>query len=108
MFNIVGKDGIQISRGDYISFPVKLKGVDDGESVIFSVTKTMDGDVLIEKTAQVENGSVKITLRKEDTAGMEAGKYFWDINLPDFWEEGQPHTPITPRNFQIVGVSHRV
>lgn len=109
MYRIVGKDSIQISRGDYALIPLKFTGLEDGEEIIFSVSREMDPETpILEKSATVMEGKAYIALSSSETREMESGKYLWDVNIPDFWGEGEKHTPQTTRNLTILGVSHRV
>lgn len=109
MYAVAGKDMIIVSRGDYALIPLKFTGVENGEAVVFTVSSVIDpAEVLIEKTVVVEEGMAYIALSQEETKTMNTGRYYWDVCIPDFWMEGERHTPVRPRIFQIVGVSHLV
>ena len=109
MYQVVGKDMIVISRGDYALVPIKFTGAEDGENVIFSIAKQIDPeDVVFERTLTIEDGLIYVPFTQQDTIALGTGRFYWDVNLPDFWEQGQRHTPVLPRTLEIVGVSHVV
>ena len=109
MYQVVWKDVIVISRGDYALIPIRLIGAEEGEEVIFSVSDKIDPETaIIEKHAFVNESMIFIALTQEETRALKTGEYLWDVSLPDFWGEGQRHTPITPKVFKITGVSHIV
>ena len=109
MYRVVGKSTIQISRGDYALIPLKFKGVDDGEEVVFAISKKEDpSEVLIEKRTAVIDGMAYVAFSQNETCELASGNYLWDVYLPHFWDINERHTPQTPKLFQILGVSHVV
>ena len=109
MFRVVGKSTIQISRGDYALIPLKFTNVDNGEEVVFCVSKYEDPEqVLFQQATVVQDDLAYITLSQEDTRKFASGNYLWDVHLPHFWDDNERHTPQTPKLFQILGVSHLV
>ena len=109
MYQVIGKDSIQISRGDFALIPLRITGAEDGETIVFSVSRKLDPETpLIEKSAVIAEGMAYIALSSSETRELESGRYLWDVFIPDFWSDGERHTPITSRTLTILGVSHRV
>lgn len=109
MFRVVGKSTIQISRGDYALIPLKVIGAEQGEEIVFSVSKKEDPvTALIEKRSAVIDNMAYFAFSQEETKMLDSGNYIWDVYLPHFWDINERHTPQTPKIFQILGVSHVV
>lgn len=85
---IAGKS-ISMTRGDSESITVKCFRdnapfpLERGDTVCFTVREDAESAVALQKTVTAfdENGWAVIAIRPEDTAGMDFGRYVYDIQL---------------------------
>ena len=81
MFVITANQDILLTRGDTATFDIRIMDgaeeyiIQDGDSVEFSVRKTLDGPVIIQKTGRT------ITLEHSDTIDLPNGKYIYDVTV---------------------------
>lgn len=107
MIRIEGKH-ITITRGDCEPFTITLTGEDvpaDGEKVLFSVKRNADAQsTIFEKELTVQNSKIAVRIMNADTRNLPFEDYQWDIRFPDYYGNGEPHTPMEPACFTIAKV----
>ena len=94
---VIHKHEIHIPRGEPGSFDIQYTSEppEDGTKILFSVKKSAeDQDALIEKTMEIDEGTITIELEATDT-NLEPGDYVWDL------VEESGYRPITPALFSI-------
>lgn len=81
MFIITQNQDIMMTRGDTVSFDVRVMDggreytLMEGDMVDFRARSHADGPVLIHKTGQ------SVTLLPEDTADLPNGRYIYDVTV---------------------------
>lgn len=101
------KQDISIVRGTTNSFGITVTDADghqipvtNGQRLIFAVKKNpKDDEPLIVKTiTEPVNGEYWLDLAPSDTAGFEAGKYFYDVGMQ---QGAEFYNVIETSNFEI-------
>ena len=91
MIRIIGRRLI-IPKGDTGFFSLPNCGPhEEGDVAVFSAKDKLTRKTIIEKIIDASGDGLLIEFKKEDTASLEAGKYFWDIKLyknPIYNEDG--------------------
>ena len=103
------KNIIAVTRGDSVSFTVKLNkdgetvAFEQGDTVCFTVKKYMGADkkeIFKKVTEFDENGAAVFSLSPNDTNGMKPGSYVYDVRYTD--SDGNVATIIRPSCFQLT------
>lgn len=91
MIRIIGRRLI-IPKGDTGFFSLPNCGVYDKKDIaVFSVKDPLTRKTIIEKIVDASGDGLLIEFKKEDTAKLEAGEYFWDVKIyndPIYDEDG--------------------
>ena len=95
----VTDNNIFITRGDSAEFTLSITGYTpaSGDVLTFTVKKNCnDAQALIQKT--IDTSDMKIAITHDDTAGLEFGDYWYDVQLKtaDSYD-----TVIIPHGFTI-------
>ena len=77
---------ISMVKGDTLSFGLEIEGLTDLDSAYFTCKKDLDESPVFQKS--IGNGITKLTdgqyivrIAPEDTNDIEAGKYFYDLQI---------------------------
>lgn len=99
----VENDNIYITRGDSAVLNLSIEGYTPaaGDTLTFSVKKNCnDAQALI--TKDIDTTEMTITIDHEDTANLEFGDYFYDVQLRrDNGETVTYDTVIIPHQFTV-------
>lgn len=81
-----------IPKGDTGFFSLPTEGVrKTGDIAIFSVYDKLTQETVLEKIVDASDESISFFITHDDTAQLEAKKYYWDIKLykePQYNEDG--------------------
>lgn len=99
----VENDNVYITRGDSAVLNLSIEGytAQEGDTLTFSVKKNCnDAQPVIQKS--IDTTEMTITIDHEDTANLEFGDYFYDVQLRrDNGEKVTYHTVIIPHQFAV-------
>ena len=106
---IIDDNRIYLTRGDTADIAVSLKNLDDsdyemqeGDTLWFRLKRyaTKDNsEILVEKTADVYDEEVIISLVPEDTLGLAFGEYRYEVELVT--AEDKHYTVIADESFEV-------
>jgi hypothetical protein len=97
---------IRLTRGDTAKVSVEITNATTGEAYTIAagdrLTMTVkrsiaDAEHILQK---VLTGERTFNILQEDTAGLEFGKYIYDVQLDT--ADGETHTVIEPATFEIL------
>lgn len=83
----MANENMKMIRGDTLAFGFEVEGVTDIDKVHFSVKKTQnDGTYILQKTLnngieKIEDGKYSVRVAPSDTHDLEAGTYYYDLQL---------------------------
>ena len=81
MIRIIGTR-LLIPKGDTGFFSLPNKGIfSEGDVAVFAVKDLLTQTTVIEKFIDASSPFLLIEIEKEDTMGLMAGKYFWDVKI---------------------------
>jgi len=99
----VENDNVYITRGDSAVLNLSIEGytAQEGDTLTFSVKKNCnDAQPVIQKS--IDTTEMTITIDHEDTANLEFGDYFYDVQLRrDNGETVTYDTVIIPHQFAV-------
>lgn len=78
---------LSMVKGDTLSFGIEIEGVDELENAFFSCKANKgDEDYIFQKSLndgvfKIENGKYGIRVAPQDTEGIEAGIYYYDLQI---------------------------
>ena len=83
---------LMLPKGDTGLFSLPNKGLYSyGDVAVFSVRDRLSQATVIEKQVDASGSHLLFELKHEDTAGLSAGKYYWDVKIyrsPEYDEDG--------------------
>lgn len=80
-------ENIRIVRGDSLSFNIVMYGaIQSLDGVFFTIKKDFNAEPLFQKSfedgvSEVETGIYAVRVAPEDTAELEAGRYYYDLKV---------------------------
>ncbi len=83
----MSNSNLSMVRGDTLSFGLQIEGLDGTlDEACFTCKKNLNGEVIFQKSIDdgiVDAGDGKYIVRvaPEDTAGVDPGKYFYDLEI---------------------------
>lgn len=104
MLNVLKDGTISLTRGDTTRLNVNI----NNDSQPYEISTDDELKMTVKKNARDENicfqktvkGGTLIHIKPEDTAGMEFGKYAYDIQLTT--AAGDVYTVIGPETFELL------
>ena len=92
MLKITGKR-IRINRGDAIEIEMtyEINPPENGQEIFFQIND-QDGNKILQKTLEVEDGKITLELSSAET-DMAEGKYRWGLYMPIAEENGYAPLP---------------
>lgn len=78
---------MKMIRGDTLAFGFEVKGVNELDTIYFSIKKTKtDNDYVTQKTLNngieaLGDGKYSVRVAPEDTYDLEAGIYYYDLQI---------------------------
>ncbi len=78
---------IQMVRGDTLAFGMEIEGLgQDLASCYFTCKKSFQGENIFQKSigngvSKVSDGVYRVRVAPEDTADVEAGNYYYDLQI---------------------------
>ena len=83
----MGDYNFSMVRGDTVAFGLELEDLDqDLDTAFFTVRQSYDGPIVFQRSIgngieKAETGVYRIRIAPENTAGIEAGKYYYDLQI---------------------------
>lgn len=78
---------ITMTRGDTLAFGVEIEGLNqDLETAYFTCRESYEGEIVFQKSlnngiSKVDDGQYRVRVAPSDTEDLEAGKYYYDLEL---------------------------
>lgn len=78
---------IRMTRGDTLAFGMEFDGLDqDLDSAYFTCKKAYEGENVFQKSlgdgiSKAEDNKYRVRVAPEDTANIDAGKYYYDLEI---------------------------
>lgn len=103
---LLGKNNeIAVSRGDsaYIIIDMTGKVPRDGTEALFTVKKKLQGEACIIKKLTIQDGSMELDLKSQDTNKLKPGDYYWDLRI--LYSDTDVGSPVEPILFKVMEVA---